>query len=344
MPTIAATDYSGAIGGFSSSPKSVYTPGIFNDINENLWYGANNQAVIKSAYELQIMDGKGGGVFDPGGNVTYAEAIKMAAVVHNIYNGGTGKFVQGNPWYQVYVDYAVESGIISSAEFDNDYNRPATRGAMAGIFARCVPESMLQEINVVSYLPDVSENSSYGAEVFKLYRAGVLTGNDSIGTFNYSSYITRAEASAIICRVVIPSERKTLDNLAYDVSIDYYTDELISKYASFHEYTQDESFGRVLLISANTTIKDFRFLDVQVEFHEEGFEYTWSVLYSLDELTPEKPLVVTGPLGAGLLNFRGISYVDKTNTTRFLYIDVSGEDGSLRIGVFRDKEIIPIAP
>jgi len=40
-----------------------------------------------------------------------------------------------------------------------------------------------------------------------LYKAGVLAGNDSIGTFNPGSNITRAEASAIVSRVILPLTR-----------------------------------------------------------------------------------------------------------------------------------------
>ena len=88
VPAMAAADYSDAIGGFKTSPKSTYSSGIFNDIDESAWYGADKQGVIQKLFELQIMNGKGDGAFDPAGNITLAEAIKMAAVVNDIYKGG----------------------------------------------------------------------------------------------------------------------------------------------------------------------------------------------------------------------------------------------------------------
>jgi len=209
------TEFPDAIGGFSDSPKSLYSADTFSDIDENQWYGVNDQAVVQKAYELRIMDGKGGGVFDPRGYITFAESVKMAAVVHNIYNGGDGYFTQGKIWYQVYFDYAISAGIIESAATTGNNNRNATRAEMASIFAHSVPDSELQEINTVNNLPDVQENSIYGEDIFKLFRAGVLTGDDSKGTFRPSDSIIRAEAAAIICRVVIPSERQTL-NLSGD--------------------------------------------------------------------------------------------------------------------------------
>lgn len=46
--------------------------------------------------------------------------------------------------------------------------------------------------------------------IYRLYRAGVLTGNDKYGTFTPNANITRAAAAAIISRVVEPSQRKQI--------------------------------------------------------------------------------------------------------------------------------------
>lgn len=81
---------------------------------------------------------------------------------------------------------------------------------MAYVFANTLPESELQPINTVDSLPDVGENTMNRNAIFKLYRAGVLTGSDSSGTFGPSETITRAAAAAIIARMAIPSERKIL--------------------------------------------------------------------------------------------------------------------------------------
>jgi len=40
-----------------------------------------------------------------------------------------------------------------------------------------------------------------------LYKAGVVAGSDSIGTFNPGANITRAEAAAIISRVILKDTR-----------------------------------------------------------------------------------------------------------------------------------------
>ncbi len=183
-----------------------YNAGQFADVDESKWYGESQQQVIKKVCELGIMVGRGNG-FAPDEPVTLAEAITMAARLHDIYNGGDGQFVQGNPWYQVYVDYAVENGIINSDDFSN-YNRAATRAEMAYIFAYALPTEELTAINTVNSLPDVNEVTPYKESIFLLYRAGVLMGNDTKGTFTPYKPISRAQAAAIITRIALPQERQ----------------------------------------------------------------------------------------------------------------------------------------
>jgi len=59
----------------------------------------------------------------------------------------------------------------------------------------------------VNSLPDVNNATPYAQSIIMLYEAGVIGGSDTAGTFNPGNYITRAEAAAIISRVILPSER-----------------------------------------------------------------------------------------------------------------------------------------
>ena len=184
----------------------TYTSGQFNDVTESMWYGFNGQKVIASAYEYGLMQGAGTAIFNPEGNMTVAEAITIAARIHSIYTTGTERFVQGSPWYQVYVDYAVKNGIIAAADFSN-YTKAISRAEMAYIFANALPAAELATQNTVTALPDVNSATSYEEEIIMLYQAGVLTGSDDKGTFNPQSNISRAEAAAIITRVILPDAR-----------------------------------------------------------------------------------------------------------------------------------------
>ena len=189
-----------------------YQPGLFEDVDESLWYGFNNQKAVSNAYEYGLMKGSGDAVFNPGGDVTIAEAIAIAARVHSIYFTGSESFTQGALWYQVYVDYAIENGITGINDFtprdgSPAYTRVATRAEMAYIFSRSLPQNEFNEQNIVGSLPDVDSNTSYYNSIITLYRAGVLTGSDAQGTFYPDRSISRAEAAAIISRVIIPGAR-----------------------------------------------------------------------------------------------------------------------------------------
>ena len=50
----------------------------------------------------------------------------------------------------------------------------------------------------------------YAAEIYELYRAGILTGSDAKGTFYSASTIKCSEATAILFRMFEASARKSI--------------------------------------------------------------------------------------------------------------------------------------
>lgn len=204
------TTQTGTMGNFK--PSSTYTG--FQDVSSSDWY----YTAVKTCYELDLMKGNSASTFNPKGNITVAQVITMASRVHKIYFEGTGDFESvGSKWYQTYVDYALEQGIIKASDF-SEYDRLATRSEMAYIFANALPSTEYNSINAISELPDVNSNTQYNTQIFSLYNAGIVAGSDQYGTFNPNSNITRAEAAAIINRVAVKSERKTLALEKQDLS------------------------------------------------------------------------------------------------------------------------------
>jgi hypothetical protein len=183
---------------------NTYTTGMFGDVVSNSWYETN----VARSYELGLMKGTGEAAFSPTKNITIAEVITMAARIHSIYMTGSAEFAQGAPWYQVYVDYAIENGIIGPNSYSN-YNALATRAMCAAILGAAVPESELQAINNITVIPDVTQDTGWGKAVYRLYNAGVLTGTDASGTFAPAKHITRAEVATIATRIVDASLRKS---------------------------------------------------------------------------------------------------------------------------------------
>ena len=184
---------------------NTYTAGQFTDVPAGEWYAANVQA----AYELGLMEGSSETTFNPSGNLTIAEALVLACRLHSTYVGDGATFAgSGGAWYQPYVDYAVETAILSPGTY-SDYTATATRAQFASILAAALPAEALTAVNSVTALPDVVADAAYAPAVLSLYNAGVLTGSDAAGSFKPDTTIQRSEVATIVTRMADPSLRKT---------------------------------------------------------------------------------------------------------------------------------------
>ena len=185
VPAMAASE------SMANFQKTATYNNQFSDVSASYWATPS----IKLCYEYGFMKGTTPKQFSPTGALTVAEAIVMADRLHEIYTTGQSTLTNGEPWYQTYVDYALENGIVQAGDFTS-YTAKATRGQMAYLFSRA--------------LPDVTGSTKYSQEIFSLYNAGVLTGSDVFGTFKPNDNIIRAEAAAILTRVALPEQRKTV--------------------------------------------------------------------------------------------------------------------------------------
>ena len=81
---------------------SLVTPVIgakspFTDVKESDWFYGD----VENAYSLGLINGKGStDTYKPGDNMTYAEAIKLAACMYQSYTEGKVTLQNGDPWYQ----------------------------------------------------------------------------------------------------------------------------------------------------------------------------------------------------------------------------------------------------
>jgi len=175
----------------------------FKDVNSSAWY----KDVVDNCYNYSLMMGDSENTFNPMGNITLAEVITTAVRIWCLNNPDDAKPTIGSsPWYQCYVDFAIEKKIINKNDF-KDYTVPATRAEMAYILKNSVSSTNLAKLNDINSIPDVTKTDKYGEEIFKLYEAGILGGSDEKGTFYPNKNITRAEGAAIIARLSKISDR-----------------------------------------------------------------------------------------------------------------------------------------
>lgn len=198
----------------------TYAAGQFQDVPEDAWYAES----VRNAYAYGLVNGSSRDTYNPDGNVTIAETLALACRIHKLYHNGNADFTQGSPWYRCYWDYAMDNKILRTE--DKDYtlgsspseaqmtafaSAPATRAYFAALLSRALPASMLAPINQIDFgaVPDVPMQNPYASEIYLLYRAGVLTGNDKYGTFTPTTNIQRSAVAAIVYRMVGFSHRKS---------------------------------------------------------------------------------------------------------------------------------------
>lgn len=193
--------------------ENIYHPGIFTDVSDTDWFAEN----VQSAYEYGLMGGNGS-AFSPKDNITLAQVLAIACRLHSIYQTGTENFEQGDPWYQVYVDYASENGMIPANQ-EQSYTAAAMRREVAEILARAMPDA-LTEKNAIEdgAIPDVAAGSAGYNEIYMLYRAGIAGGSGSSRAFNPDAPVSRAETAAMITRMVNTSLRLEITIQPQDVS------------------------------------------------------------------------------------------------------------------------------
>ena len=95
----------------------------FTDVPSDKWYYNS----VKKAVEDDLINGMTETTYCPDDNLTYAQAVKLAACMNQKYTTGVVSLVNGDPWYKSYADYASMHGIISR---DYDWNAPATRAGL----------------------------------------------------------------------------------------------------------------------------------------------------------------------------------------------------------------------
>ena len=178
----------------------------FLDVEEGDWFYYD----IKTAVESELINGKSETTYAPYDNLTYAEAIKLAACMNQLYLNGEVTLANGNPWYKPYVDYCKDKEIITK---EYNYDENVTRAGYMEIFANALPDDALKAINNVpdGSISDVKVSSPYAIYVYKLYRAGVVTGVDEKHNCNPDASIIRAEVATILSRMMDTSKRKPFD-------------------------------------------------------------------------------------------------------------------------------------
>lgn len=181
--------------------KVDFNTSYFRDVKKTDWFFKD----LQKAKFLGLMDGKKPGKFFPKDFITYAEVIKLAACINQLYYNGEVTLTSGkNKWYDTYVDYAKRNGIISKSD-NIQMNKKVDRKTAISIFARALPvENEFAVINDVPFnaIRDVKKGDPYYKDIYAFYRTGILSGVNKKGDFTPNSNIRRSEIVTILMRLI----------------------------------------------------------------------------------------------------------------------------------------------
>ncbi len=181
----------------------------FDDVKENQWFYAG----VSYAVQRGLVNGKSKTEYWPDANLSIAEAIKLAACMHQLYNDGKVSLVNDPAmWYMSYVNYALSNGIITGSYAN--YDAKISRSEFVKIFHSSLPSSEYGDLNTISdnSIPDVKMTDAVSKEIYAFYRAGILTGYKETpgkvnGSFGALDNIKRSEVAVIVHRMFEKTER-----------------------------------------------------------------------------------------------------------------------------------------
>lgn len=196
-------------GGLSAfADVQEYAPDTFSDVPADSWFAGG----VRTVYQKGIMDGVGGGRFDPFQPITWTQAVVIAARLDSMYQMGTALGQSGESWYLPARAYAYDRRLITTDRFWGPWpdNTPITRQEMAHLFRFVLSDDDLPAVND-TVLTDLDAVASHlRSDVQKLCAAGIFTGRDD-GAFDPEGATTRAETAVIVSRLLDPGQRVSRD-------------------------------------------------------------------------------------------------------------------------------------
>ena len=177
----------------------------FTDVTKDRW----SYDYILKMYQLGVVNGRSDSIFDPTGNVTRAEFVKMLACLDGVDTSAYAKCrftdVSDKSVFAPYVEWAANNGIvlgIDSATFKPNDN--ITREQMAAIICRYADYAgiKLSDDAPAAAFADSAQISKYSVDyVTALQRAGIICGKQNAdGSFSYypKSFATREQACKVL--------------------------------------------------------------------------------------------------------------------------------------------------
>ncbi len=161
----------------------------FTDVLENEWYYSS----IESLKDERVFSGKANGEFDPAGNLTNAEILKVALISNDQAENLT-EYPDAEHWAEQagYVARAEELGI----DFDTDLDDPATRGYVVYLL-EAIANFEIEDYTTVGF-DDVAPAHEFADNIEFARLNELVSGYDGTNNFGPDNNLNRAEAAKIV--------------------------------------------------------------------------------------------------------------------------------------------------
>ncbi len=161
----------------------------------------------KTRQSLYFMTGYANNTFKPNQGMTRAEAATVLARLMDsekvIAEDRDTAFtdIARTDWYYSYVTYLEKYGVTSIFEGQFLPNQPITRAEFIAMASRAGAFDPAKVAAVTKSFSDVTNETPYGTEILVATETGIVNGYDD-GTFGPGKTLTRAEITAILCRIL----------------------------------------------------------------------------------------------------------------------------------------------
>jgi hypothetical protein len=210
----------------------------FPDVPDKAWYASDLGFITSDS--RKILEGSSDGKFYPDSQLSVEQFIKCVVVA-----AGFRPTATSGHWAQPYIDKALQLGIITQGQFSS-FRVGITRGEMATII-RSALTAMTGETEPTIDIADLSARMSDYSRIPEkqrnavcvAYHLGILTGMPD-GNFYAERILTRAQAVAVIRRVIDASARIKLLPIGTVEGTDMWTD------ADFRAFMSTDEWKRYL--------------------------------------------------------------------------------------------------
>lgn len=178
---------------------------------------------VTALYEFGLSNGNADGTFGADAPMTLGQIVIFAGRIRSLYQTGEAEAAaayrhESTPFALAYLRYLQAEGVLEAGLVQEytDLYQTATRAQVAHVLNNVLPEEALPPVHneLVAqgyasrrFIPDVTEYTPYYQDILDLYRKGVSTGSDAVGSFRPDAPITRGAAAAMLTRMVDPTLR-----------------------------------------------------------------------------------------------------------------------------------------